>query len=263
LVAEAALPATSDNDSPSSRSFSLDSTTPLPACDGRRAKNNPPTGRTLAPPPCVTPCVMLARRISPARRSCHGASPPRAAATLAACLHRSERHAPRDRQQDVVDKQRVSLVGMAEGGQQQVPQAGNREVVDARAGLIAQIANSRRVGVVRDRVQRRTRQIKNQRVKGLVGESGGRHIIPARAKRRRRSPSTAEVPRSQRSGPLTYPCESSRGCIPPRVPLRFSDDKYGRWRNHRARGGSCCAASNTYLSSANSCLALLNNNRNV
>jgi hypothetical protein len=55
-----------------------------------------------------------------------------------------------DRQQDVVDKQRVSLVGMAEGGQQQAPQAGNRNVVDARAGLIAQIANSRRVGVVSD-----------------------------------------------------------------------------------------------------------------
>jgi hypothetical protein len=66
------------------------------------------------------------------------------------------------RQQDVVDKQRVSLVGMAEGGQQQVPQAGNREVVEARAGLLAQVANSRRVGVVRDRVQRRTRQIKKQ-----------------------------------------------------------------------------------------------------
>ena len=78
-----------------------------------------------------------------------------------------------DRQQDVVDKQRVSLVGMAEGGQQQAPQAGNRDVVDARAGLIVQIANSRRVGVVSDRVQRRTRQIKNQRVKGLVEKSGG------------------------------------------------------------------------------------------
>jgi hypothetical protein len=63
------------------------------------------------------------------------------------------------RQQDVVDKQRVSLVGTAEGRQQQAPQAGNRDVVDGRAGLIAQIANSRRVGVVSDRIQRRTRQI--------------------------------------------------------------------------------------------------------
>ena len=62
---------------------------------------------------------------------------------------------------------------MAEGGKQQAPQAGNRDVVDARAGLIAQIANWRRLGVVRDRVQRRTRQIKNQRVKGLVRKSGG------------------------------------------------------------------------------------------
>jgi hypothetical protein len=57
-----------------------------------------------------------------------------------------------DPQQDVVDKQRVGLVGMAEGRQQQVPQAGNRAVVDTRAGLIAQIANSRRIGVVSDRV---------------------------------------------------------------------------------------------------------------
>jgi hypothetical protein len=72
-----------------------------------------------------------------------------------------------DRQQDVVDKQRVSLVGMAEGGQQQAPEGGNRDVVDAHAGLIAQIANSRRVGLVSDRVQRRTRQIKYQRVMGL------------------------------------------------------------------------------------------------
>src|SRR5882757_873743 len=78
-----------------------------------------------------------------------------------------------DRQQDVVDKQRLRLVEMSEGGQQQVPQAGNREVVDARAGLIAQIANSRRVGVVRDRVQGRARQIKDQGVKGIVGKSSG------------------------------------------------------------------------------------------
>src|SRR5258708_40198836 len=65
-----------------------------------------------------------------------------------------------DPQQDMVEKQRVSLVGMAEGGSQQAPQAGNRDVVDACAALIAQIANSRRVGVISDRVQRRTWQIK-------------------------------------------------------------------------------------------------------
>src|SRR5258708_174897 len=67
-----------------------------------------------------------------------------------------------DRQQDVVDKQRVSLVGMAEGGQQQAPQAGNPGVLDARAGLIAQMANARRGSAVSDRVQRRTRQIESQ-----------------------------------------------------------------------------------------------------
>ncbi len=66
------------------------------------------------------------------------------------------------RLQDVVDKQRVSSVGIAEGGPHQVPEAGNRGVVDARAALIAQIANSRRIGLVGDRVQRHTRQIKNR-----------------------------------------------------------------------------------------------------
>src|SRR6478672_10344174 len=69
-----------------------------------------------------------------------------------------------ERQQDVVEKQRVSLVGMAEGGQQQAPEAGSRDVVDAHAGLIVQIANARRVGLVSDRVQRRTRQIKKHSV---------------------------------------------------------------------------------------------------
>src|SRR6266850_8612382 len=78
-----------------------------------------------------------------------------------------------DRQQDVVDKQPVSLVGMAEGGQQQTPEAGNCGVVDGCAGLKAQIANSRRVGLVSDRVQRHARQIKKQSVIGLVEESGG------------------------------------------------------------------------------------------
>jgi hypothetical protein len=78
-----------------------------------------------------------------------------------------------DRLQDVVKKQRVSLVGMPEGGQQQAPEARNRDVVDACAGLIAQIVNSRRVGLVCDRIQRRTRQIKSQRVIGLVEETPG------------------------------------------------------------------------------------------
>jgi hypothetical protein len=78
-----------------------------------------------------------------------------------------------DRQEDVVDKQPVNLIKVAERGQQQASQAGNRDVVDARAGLIVQIANWRRVGVVSDRVQRRTRQIESQSVIGLVEENGG------------------------------------------------------------------------------------------
>jgi hypothetical protein len=62
---------------------------------------------------------------------------------------------------------------MAEGGQQQAPEARNRDIVDAHAGLIAQIANSRRVGLVSDRVQPHTRQIKKQSVKRLVEEAPG------------------------------------------------------------------------------------------
>src|ERR1700732_1606725 len=78
-----------------------------------------------------------------------------------------------DRPQDVVDKHPVSLVGIAEGGQQQAPKTGNRDVVDARSRLIAQITNSGRVGLVSDRVERRARQIKRESVIGLVEESGG------------------------------------------------------------------------------------------
>ncbi|UPK40756.1 hypothetical protein IVB18_12240 [Bradyrhizobium sp. 186] len=78
-----------------------------------------------------------------------------------------------DRPQDVVDKQLDSLVGMAKGRQQQAPESGHRDVVDARSRLVAQIANSARVGLVSDRIQRGTRQIKNQRVIGLVEEDGG------------------------------------------------------------------------------------------
>ena len=58
-----------------------------------------------------------------------------------------------ERQQYVVDKQRVSWVVMAKGGQQRAPEARNRDVVDAGSGLIAQFANLRRVSLVSDRVQ--------------------------------------------------------------------------------------------------------------
>ena len=53
---------------------------------------------------------------------------------------------------------------MAEGRQHQAPEAGNRDGVNARSGLTAQVANARRVG---DRVQRRTRQIETQSVRTL------------------------------------------------------------------------------------------------
>ena len=52
-----------------------------------------------------------------------------------------------DRQHHVLDKQPVSFVGTAQRRHHRVPEAGNRDVVDAHSGLIVQVANSRRVGV--------------------------------------------------------------------------------------------------------------------
>src|SRR5689334_5899922 len=75
-----------------------------------------------------------------------------------------------ERQEDVVDKQQVHLVGMAERRQYCPSETGNCGVVDG-LGLMVQIANSRRVGVVSDRVQRATRQIKKQVVVRLVEKS--------------------------------------------------------------------------------------------
>jgi hypothetical protein len=40
-----------------------------------------------------------------------------------------------DREYDVVEKQPVSLFGMAEGGQHQAPEAGNRDVVGKTAAI--------------------------------------------------------------------------------------------------------------------------------
>src|SRR5260370_30697189 len=75
-----------------------------------------------------------------------------------------------ERQEDVVDKQQVHLVGMAERRQYCPSETGNCGVIDSH-GLMVQIANSRRVGVVSDRVQRATRQIKKQVVVRLVEKS--------------------------------------------------------------------------------------------
>lgn len=105
----------------------------------------------------------LARRISFERRSC-----------LARAHPDRPRHWPHafivramhpDREHDVVEKQPVSLVRIAEGRQHQAPEAGNRDGVDARSRLTVQVANARRVGVVGDRVQRRTQQIESQSVR--------------------------------------------------------------------------------------------------
>src|SRR6266853_3434156 len=77
-----------------------------------------------------------------------------------------------ERQEDVVDKQLVHLVGMAERWQYRRSETGNCGVLDSH-GLMVQIANSRRFGVVGDRVQRATRQIKKQVVVRLVEQSYG------------------------------------------------------------------------------------------
>src|SRR5258706_3002260 len=77
-----------------------------------------------------------------------------------------------EREEDVVDKQLVHLVGMAERWQYRRSETGNCGVL-ASHGLMVQIANSRRFGVVGDRVQRATRQIKKQVVVRLVEQSYG------------------------------------------------------------------------------------------
>src|SRR5258708_25348586 len=75
-----------------------------------------------------------------------------------------------EREEDVVDKQLVHLVGMAECRQYRRSETGNCGVLDSH-GLMVQIANSRRVGIVSDRVQRATRQIKKQVVVRFVEKS--------------------------------------------------------------------------------------------
>jgi hypothetical protein len=62
-------------------------------------------------------------------------------------------------QEDVLDEQLVRSVGMAERRKHCPPETGNRGIIDSH-GLVVQIANSPRVRVVSDRVQRAARQIK-------------------------------------------------------------------------------------------------------
>ncbi len=75
-----------------------------------------------------------------------------------------------DRQEDVVDEQLGRLVGMAERRQHRASETANRGIVETQ-GIVAQIANSRHVGVVSDRVERATREVKKQNVLGLVEKS--------------------------------------------------------------------------------------------
>jgi hypothetical protein len=62
---------------------------------------------------------------------------------------------------------------MAERRQYRTAETENRGVGDAGTRLIVQVANSRRSGIVGDRIQRSTRQIEKQGVMGLVEESDG------------------------------------------------------------------------------------------
>src|SRR5260370_38423579 len=77
-----------------------------------------------------------------------------------------------EREEEVVDKQLVHVVGMAECRQYGRSETGNCGGLDSH-GLMVQIANSRRVGIVSDRVQRATRQINKKVVVRLVEKSYG------------------------------------------------------------------------------------------
>ena len=89
---------------------------------------------------------------------------------------------------------------MAERRQYRTAETENRGVGDAGTRLIVQVANSRRSGIVGDRIQRSTRQIEKQGVMGLVEESDGIsfQIIEDRLATRR-SHTDASWPSSQYS----------------------------------------------------------------
>src|SRR5258708_17683175 len=70
-------------------------------------------------------------------------------------------------QEDVVDEHLVRSVGMAERRQHCRAETGNRGIID-RHWLVVQIANSSRVRILSDRVQRAARQIKKHNAVRLV-----------------------------------------------------------------------------------------------
>src|ERR1700722_10879455 len=100
-----------------------------------------------------------------------GAAPRRARYRPHAAIRLSDMNS--DRQGDGVNKQPVGLVGMPKRRQRRAAEAENRGIVDALAGLIVQITNSRRVDVISNGVQRRAGQIKMHRMIGLVEDSDG------------------------------------------------------------------------------------------
>ena len=53
-----------------------------------------------------------------------------------------------DRQGDVINKQPVGLLGMAQRRQYRTTEAGDRGIVDARGLLTVQVANSRGTGII-------------------------------------------------------------------------------------------------------------------
>ncbi len=63
-----------------------------------------------------------------------------------------------DRQGDVIDKQLVGLLEIAQRRKYRTTEAGDRRIVDARRLPTLQVANSRGAGIVGDGVQRGARR---------------------------------------------------------------------------------------------------------
>lgn len=99
----------------------------------------------------------------------------------------------------------VSWVGMAEGGQHQAPEAGNRDGVNACSRLATQVTHERRVG---DRVQRRMRPIETESVRTV----GSR--FRSRRESSHRSSASSDYSRLGTSPVLRQVQGTERSCFP-------------------------------------------------
>src|SRR5260370_8418372 len=133
-----------------------------------------------------------------------------------------------EREEDVVDKQLVHLMWSAGCRQYRRSETGKCGVLDSH-GLMVQIANSRRVGIVSDRVQRATRQINKKVVVRLVEKSYGIAFqvmeinLTSPQVTHRHLPSVlpilagGEIPKRQNGETNTFP-PGPRAPAPPRTP---------------------------------------------